>query len=86
MRVQVQYAGDGAMTKQFHGYKAKSLLRAVLRDTEFTPEEIRGLHHGEALARPGQVAEAIHYRGRLWVAIYDDTPNGRWDLFTLYLG
>lgn len=86
MRIQVQFAGDGSFTKQFHGYKAKSLLRAVLRDTEFTPEEIRGLRHGEALARPGQVAEALWYRGRLWVAIYDDTPNGRWDRFTVYLG
>lgn len=86
MKVSIQYAGDGFQTKQLHGFRAKALLRQTLRDTEFTVEDIIGLRHGEAIMKPGQVAEAIHYRGRLLVSVYDDTPNGRWDLFTLYLG
>lgn len=86
MRIQVQFAGDGSFTKQFHGYKAKKVLRDILRDTKFTPEDIISLRHGEALVRPGQVAEALHYKGRLWVSVYDETDSGRWDRFTVYLG
>ena len=86
MKVQVQYAGDGFQTKVYGGYKAKALLRHVLRGTEFTPEDIISLRHGEALVKPGQVAEALHYRGRMWVSVYDDTEMGRWDRFTAYLG
>lgn len=85
MRIQVQY-NDGFMGKVYSGYKAKSLLRDILHDTEFTVDEILALRHGEALVRPGQVAEALHYKGRLWVSMYDDTEMGRWDRFTVYLG
>lgn len=85
MKISIQYA-DGFETRQFHGYKAKKVLRDALKGTQFTPEDILGLRHGEALVRPGQVAEALHYRGRMWVSVYDDNPSGRWDLFTLYLG
>ena len=86
MKVSIQYAGDGFQTSTYHGYKAKSLLRDALKGTEFTMDEILALHHGQAIVRPGQVAEALWYRGRLLVAIYDDTPAGRWDRFTAYLG
>ena len=86
MRISIQYAGDGYMTKTYHGYKAKKVLRDILRDTEFTPEDIISLRHGQALVKPGQVAEALFYRGRLWISVYDDTEMGRWDRFTVYLG
>lgn len=86
MRVQVQYAGDGSFTKVYGSYKAKAILRDALKGTEFTMEDILGLRHGEAIMKPGQVAEALHHRGRMWVSVYDETPNGRWDRFTAYLG
>lgn len=85
MKVQAQYS-DGNFTKVYGGYQAKALLRRTLKGTEFTPEDIRALRHGQALVRPGQVAEALWYRGRLLVSVYDETDNGRWDLFTLYIG
>lgn len=85
MRISIQYAGDGYMTKTHHGYKAKKVLRDILRDTEFTPEDIRNLRHGDAIMKPGQTAEAIYYRGKTWVSVYDETDTGRWDLFTIYL-
>lgn len=85
MRISIQYAGDGSFTKTYHGYKAKSLLRKTLKGTEFTPEDIRNLRHGDAIMKPGQTAEAIYYRGKTWVSVYDETDNGRWDLFTIYL-
>lgn len=86
MRIQVQYAGDGFMGKVYSGYKAKKVLRDILRDTEFTMDDIRSLRHGQALVKPGQVAEALFYRGRMWISVYDDTEMGRWDRFTVYLG
>lgn len=86
MKVSIQYAGDGFQTKQLHGFKAKALLRDALKDTEFTMDEILGLRHGQALVKPGQVAEALWYRDQMWVSVYDETPNGRWDRFTAYLG
>ena len=85
MKISIQYA-DGFETKVYNGFKAKAILRRTLKGTEFAPEDIRALRHGQALVRPGQVAEALHYRGRMWVSVYDDNPSGRWDLFTLYLG
>lgn len=85
MKMQVQYS-NGDMGKVYNGYKAKKVLRDILRDTEFTTEDIRSLRHGQAIMRPGQTAEAVWYRGKMLVSVYDDTPAGRWDLFTLYLG
>lgn len=85
MKVSIQY-NDGFMTKTYHGFKAKALLRHVLRGTEFTMDDIRSLRHGQALVKPGQVAEALFYRGRMWISVYDDTEMGRWDRFTVYLG
>lgn len=85
MKVSIQYS-DGFETKQFHGYQAKSLLRRALKETEFTTEDILSLRHGQAIMKPGQTAEALWYRGGMVVSVYDDTPAGRWDLFTLYLG